>query len=129
MLTGDIIYGILGASTAVKALVSTRIYPHIAEQGVVQPFITFQTLQRLPTDTKGNASSLDTYQFEITIVSNNYTTACTICEAVRDELDQYTGTVNSIDVDSIVYDQGTEAYIDDANVFAIIETYNMRVRR
>ena len=130
MITGKVIYGILGATTAIQTLVSSRIYPHIAPQGVSMPFVTFATIQRRPTDTKNNVSKLDVYQVEINIFDPEYTACCTIADAIRTALDQKKDTtVNSVSVDSIWYDSGVELYDETANVFVIQETYNMRIKR
>jgi len=127
MVDGKVLYGILGATAPIQALVGTKIYPLLAPQGTSQPFIVFQTTQRTPSDTKKNVSRLDVYVLELSIVSNDYTNACAITAAVRKALDQYSGTVNAVKVDSIVYDSGTTFYDEQANVFVINETYNMRV--
>jgi hypothetical protein len=130
MVTGKVIYGILSADTTVKSYVSTRIYPGIAEQGAIVPLITFNNVQRTPTDTKKSVSRLDVYQVEINIFHNNYTTACLIADAVRTALDQKRDvTINSVKVDAITYDNGVEMYAEDANLFIIQETYNMRIHR
>ena len=127
MVDGKVLYGILGTTAPVQALVGTKIYPLLAPQGISQPFIVFQTTQRTPSDTKKNVSRLDVYVLELSIVSNDYPNACAITAAVRTALDQYSGTVNAVKVDSIVYDSGTTFYDEQSYLFVINETYNMRV--
>jgi hypothetical protein len=130
MVTGKVIYGILGATSAVTTLVSTRIYPHVAPQGTTMPYVIFSTVQVRPSDSKAVASKLDVYEVELVIYDKNYTSACSIAEAIRTALDQYTNqTVNTIVVQSITFDSGMDMYDDTANVFIIQHNYNMRIAR
>lgn len=130
MVTGKVIYGILSTTAGVTALVSTKIYPHIAPQEVMMPFVTFEATDCRPTNTKNNVSHLDTYLVTLTIFDSSYTTVQAIDEAIRAALDQYRDqTVNSVEVDAIIYDNGVELYDDQANVYAIQANYQMRIRR
>lgn len=129
MITGKVIYGILSVDTAVKALVSTRIYPLVAAQDTAVPFITFRTVQRRPSNTKINPSYLDVYEVEINIYSNSYTNACAISDAVRAALDYKKGTVNGVVLQHSVYESGNEGYIHDGNYYHIQDNYSLRIQR
>lgn len=129
MITAKVIYGLLNASTAVKAIISDRFYPIIAPQGATVPLITYKTTQRLPSHTKSSTSMLDTYQLTINMFHKDYTVLCTLCEAVRTAMDGFSGTTNSVAVQHLVYESGTEGYIEDGNYFYIEENYTMRIQR
>ena len=128
MITGKVIYGVLNADTAVKAAVSTKIYPHIAPQGVVFPVITFRTLQMLPSPSKNNQSLVDLYEVEINVYDKDYTNACTLHDKVRDALHLYKGTVNTVKVQHIVFESSNDGYVEDANVHFVQSTYSMRIQ-
>lgn len=129
MITAKVIYGLLNASSAVKAIVNTRFYPIIAPQGATVPLITYKTTQRLPSPTKMSTSMLDTYDFTVTMFHNDYTILCNLCEAVRTAMDGFTGTTNTVAVQHLVYSSGTEGYIEEGNYFYIEENYSMRIQR
>ena len=127
MLTGKIIYGVLSASTAVKAIVGTNFYPIVAPQGVEVPLVTFRTIQRLPSPAKDTVSKLDTYDVEINCYHHDYTSLCSLVAAIRTALDRYYGTVAGVNVQHCVYENGTEGYIEDGNYFFMQENYKIRV--
>jgi len=127
MLTGKIIYGVLNASAAVKAIVGTKFYPIVAPQGVEVPLVTFRTIQRLPSPAKDTVSKLDTYDVEVNCYHNDYSKLCDLVAAIRVALDRYRGTVSGVNVQHCVYENGTEGYIEDGNYFFMQENYKIRV--
>jgi hypothetical protein len=129
MVTGKVIYGLLDAATAVKAIIGNKVYPMVAPQSTVVPFVTYRTINRTPSHTKDGPSHLDTYNFEVNMYHNNYTTLVDLCEKIRQAIDSYSGTVNGQVVQHITYDNGSEGYIEDGNYFYIQETYSMRIPR
>lgn len=98
----DVIYNILKDNAGVSALVTTKIYPMVAPQGV-EDCIVYQVINDNPNDTKSGVSTFNKPRVQVTGWSKNHVTAKQIRNAVQSALDRYTGTVTGINVDSIQY--------------------------
>ena len=130
MSAGKAIYGILSANAGVTALVSTRIYPDIATQDTAFPFVVYQIEGTAPSDTKDGVSKLDMVDFAVMAYAKTYTNAQDIASACRTALDRYSGTVNGISVDSIIFkDQQSGQMNADEHVFAVMQAYSLRQKR
>jgi hypothetical protein len=135
MNVGQIIYGILSATTGVTSLVSTRIYPDMAPQNATFPYIVFQKLSTTPTDTKEGVSPLDKMLVQIDCYSNNYDTAHSIAAAIRVALDRYTGTINGHKVDKIIFSNDSSGSPQDvptttgSMIFWASQDYEIRLKR
>jgi hypothetical protein len=135
MNVGQIIYGILSATTGVTSLVSTRIYPDMAPQNASFPYIVFQKLSTTPTDTKEGVSPLDKMLVQIDCYSNNYDTAHSIAAAIRVALDRYTGTINGHKVDKIIFSNDSSGSPQDvptttgSMIFWASQDYEIRLKR
>jgi hypothetical protein len=126
-MTGKAIYDILSDTAGVTALVSTRIYPDIATQGAVYPFVVYSVEGTLPTDTKDGPSGLDVVQVAVMIYANTYTAAQDIAGAVRTALDRTAGTFASVVVQSIKFDGQSSASMNlDKQVYIVEQTYSVR---
>jgi hypothetical protein len=127
---GKAIYGILSATAAVTALVSTRIYPNNVPQNVIMPYISYTIVSTEPTLTKDVISPLDTIRISLDIYSVNYDTSQQIGAAVRKALDGYKGIINSQAVQRITFDgQGDGEYEPELNVYWQNQDYTMRLKR
>ena len=129
MTEGKAIYSILTSTSAVSAIVGTRIYPQIAAQGAAFPFVVYVLQDTSPSDTKSGVSTLDEVRYDIIVASENYAEASDLTEKIRTALDRYSGTVAGVVIDSIQFidldvnnDPGTETYLTSAE-------YIIRVKR
>jgi hypothetical protein len=84
---------LLGANTALAALVSTRIYPQSAPQSAVRPFITFERISADHHHHMTAASGLVKAVIQATAWAEDYSTAKTVAEAMREAADGYRGTI------------------------------------
>lgn len=115
-MIGKVIYGILNS-------VEADVYPSIAPQGTAFPYITYQVISQTPNHTKGADSDLDVYRVQINVFSNSYAEAITLKESVRTNLDYYTGTIESIQVDRVRFDNEQEFYSEELRVYHIATDY------
>ena len=135
MNVGQIIYGRLSAVAGVTALVSTRIYPDMAPQNAVFPYIVFQKLNTSPTDTKEGVSPLDKLLVQVDCYSNNYDNAHSLAAAVRTALDRYTGTINGHVVDKIIFSNDSSGSPQDvptstgSMIYWASQDYEIRLKR
>lgn len=87
MTTADAIYSKLSADTAVAAIVSTRIYPVRAPQGVPAPYVIFQQVASDPADTHREASGAIHRMFQFACFATTYEGAIALRDAVTAALD------------------------------------------
>jgi len=129
MNEGKAIYSILTTDSAVSAIVSSRVYPQIAAQGAVFPFIVYIINDITPSDTKSGVSTLDEARYEILAVSETYAQAADLNEKIRTALDRYTGTVAGVDVNSIQFTELEADYDPDSETYIANSEYIIRVKR
>jgi predicted ATP-dependent serine protease len=129
MTEGKAIYSILTSDSDVSAIVGTRVYPQIAAQEAAFPFVVYVLQDTSPSDTKSGVSTLDEVRYDIVVASETYAEASDLTNKIRTALDRYTGTVESVVIDSIQFidldadnDPGTETYLTSAE-------YIIRVKR
>ena len=103
MNAGKAVYGILSANSGVTDLVSTRIFPEIAEQEAATPFIVYQLQSVAPEDTHDGPSKLDEVRFEFLCYADTYDTAADVGVKVRAALDRVSGTYNGVNVESVQF--------------------------
>lgn len=98
------LYSILTGDSDVSGLVSTRVYPYVAPQDVVLPFITFSRISGEHAQHMGGGVGLATVRLMVTSWAKKSDSASTLAEHVRDALQGYSGTAASVDVDAVILD-------------------------
>ena len=129
MTEGKAIYNLLRTDDDITSWVSSRIYPQIASQGADCPFIVYLLVDVDPSDTKSGVSTLDQSRYDIVVASKTYSEVSTITELVRNRLDRYSGTVESVVIDSIQF-QSVDADNDPATeTYVTSSEYIIRIKR
>ena len=129
MIVGKAIYYLLTNATDVTDVVSTRIYPEIAQQDADLPFIVYNVTNNEPTDTKPEPSKLDTAQVEVNIYAESYTDCIDLAVAVRAALDRVKGTYNGVNVQSIQYQNEIIDFDEPQRAYNISADYDVRISR
>jgi len=129
MTAGKAIFYILTGSEEIAAIVGARVFPEIAAQDAVAPYVVYQLSSVEPQDTKGGPSTLDEVRFEVFCVSNEYTQAQDLTEAVRGALDRATGTFSGVPVQSVQYLDEDAEFEDTTHEYFTETRYLMRLQR
>ena len=134
MNCGAAIYGILSADSTLTAMLSiaTAIYPDVAPQRAANPCIVYSESIGEFSDTKDGVSHLDSNMVQIDIYTSTVAQRNSISARVRTLLDRYSGTVNSIVVQSIqmVYSLPTvEPYKDENDKTIYRQTMDFKLRQ
>ena len=129
MIVGKAIYYLLTNATDVTDVVSTRIYPEVAQQDSDLPFIVYNVTNNEPTDTKPEPSKLDTAQVEVNIYAESYTEAIDLAVAVRAALDRVKGTYSGVNVQSIQYLNEIIDFDEPQRAYNISADYDVRISR
>jgi hypothetical protein len=131
-MTGKAIYSLLSASQTLTAIVSTRIFPDMATQTAVYPFIVYSIDGTQPTDTKDGASILDVVDLVILVFANTYSQAQEVAGIVRTTLDRSRGDEEDEEntIDSIRFSTQQSAQMNiDKHVYIVEQHYDVREKR
>ena len=124
---GDVLYSILSNDTNISAIVGTKIYPFLAIEDVVYPYIVYTIEGVDPTQTDDGVSVLDVNSANIEIYSEDLSENETLSKYVRNALDRYKGTVEGIEVQSISFRSEGGGYADADRVYLKIQDYSLRM--
>jgi len=129
MTVGKAVFNLLLADTDLRAIVDNRIFPEVAQQDAVLPYVVYNISSNEPSDTKREPSKMDTAQVEVNLYSTSYTECIDMSTHVRAALDRVTGTYSGVNVQSIQY-LGEVIDFDEAQrAYNITSDYDVRVSR
>lgn len=129
-MIGNVIYNLLSNDTTLTGLVgefegTPKIYPFPAPRGVSLPYMVYRRLQTEPTREKDRATVLDQVTVQVEAYATGYTEGEQIMKATRDVLDRYDGIVDGQRVEIWMNNLSDEAYLDDLDVHAKAQEYDI----
>jgi hypothetical protein len=126
MKVGAAIYSMLKDDSAVSALVGTRIYPELAEEGASTPYVVYSVVSNTPVDTKDSAP-VDESQLEVFSVANTYAAANDLADKVRAALSRQEKVVyDTVTVQSIKYTNEVTEVSAERNMYISVQDYTAR---
>ena len=129
-MIGKVIYGRLITDAAVTGICGLNIFPDIAPQNVQYPFMVYTIINSLPVDYKDGQSNLEEIDIQIDVYTNNYETTQTLANNVRNRLDRFVGTVNSISVQTIKYiSSDSQVYNAELSVYWMSIDFMAKMKR
>lgn len=133
MKVGLAIYNLLKNDTPVAGLVSGKIYPELAKEGVTMPYIVYSVVSNSPSDTK-DGTPIDEAQCEIFSVGSTYEMCNNLADKVRAALDRKGVTVSDasagdITVQSIQYTNEITEVSADRKTYIAVQDYTFRIKR
>jgi len=129
MTIGKAIYYLLSNDATVSGLVSTRIFPEVADQEQAMPYIVYNIRSNDPSDVQTGPSALDTASIEVASYSTSYTQAIDVAAAVRLALDRVGGTYNGVNVQSIQYTTEVMDFEEAQRAYKVMADYEARIDR
>jgi len=127
MKVGAAIYTMLKDDSAVAALVGTRIYPELAEEGAVTPYVVYSVVSNTPVDTKESAP-VDEAQLEVFSVADTYAAANDLADKVRAALSRQSKKVlDTVTVQSIKYTNEVTEVSAERNMYISVQDYTVRI--
>lgn len=85
-MTESDVYQLLKSNVAIKALINERVYPMVASQNVVKPYLTYQVISGLKLQCMGGQIYQGDYRMQIDCFSLTYSNVKAISEAVKNAL-------------------------------------------
>ncbi len=129
-MIGKVIYGRLTTDAAVTGVCGLNIFPDIAPQNVQYPFIVYTIYNSTPVDYKDGQSNLEAVGVQVDVYTNNYETTQTLGNSVRNRLDRFSGSVASVDVQTITYvSSDSQVYNPDLNVYWMSIDFLAKMKR
>lgn len=127
MKVGAAIYSMLKDDSAVAALVGTRIYPELAEEGAQTPYVVYSVVSNTPVDTKESAP-VDEAQLEVFSVADTYAAANDLADKVRAALSRQSKKVyGTVTVQSVKYTNEVTEVSAERNMFISVQDYTARL--
>ena len=129
MKVGLAVYELLNEETTA----GTRVFPELAPEGTVMPYIVYSVVSNQPSDAK-DGTPIDEAQVEIYSVANSYSAANVLADAVRAQIDRKSTTVTdasvgTIDVQSVVYTNEIIEVSQDRKTYIAVQDYTFRIKR
>ena len=129
MTVGKAIYYLLSNYSDLTDIVSTRIYPEVAEQDAAMPFVIYTVVSNEPSDTQSSPSQLDIAQVDVVLFSTDYAESVDMGVAARAALDRVTGTYNGVNVQSCQYTSEVIDFEEYPRAYVITQSYDVRINR
>lgn len=129
MNVGKAIFNILSNDAGLSELVGNRIFPEMAPEQALNPYLVYSVLSIDPTDTKQGSSTVDVSQLETYSVSNNYSDCMDVSEAARAALDRNGGLFSEVSIQSIQYQSADTEYNATQRVYIAQQRYSVRELR
>ena len=128
-MAGKAVRGILAADSNVTALVSGRIYAVRAPQGATWPFITFQVIDNQPHETDNGSSAMDFVTYQVNCFAETYEGLDDLSGKVRTALDDYAGTINSVDVRQVIFQDENDLFDEDSEKAGRALDFELSIKR
>ena len=129
MKVGLAVYELLNDETTA----GTRVYPELAPEGTVMPYIVYSVVSNQPSDAK-DGTPIDEAQVEIYSVTDSYSASNVLADAVRAQIDRKSTTVTdasvgTIEVQSVVYTNEIIEVSQDRKTYIAVQDYTFRIKR
>jgi len=129
-MIGKLIYGRLSTASNITAIIGTNIYPDITPQNVDYPFIVYSIIDSNPVDFKDGQSNLEEIDLQIDVYTQNYDTTQNLANLIRNRLDRFVGTVESVEVQTIKYvRQSSQVFNAELSVYWVSIDFMIKMKR
>lgn len=119
---------ILGDDATLTAIVD-QFFPVYAPQGTDFPFVVVQKTSTEPTNIKSTASTDDIAYVQIDMYAVKQETVQSIASRIRTLLDQYSGTIQSVTIENMIFEDEEDGVFDiETEVFAKSQDYRARIK-
>jgi len=116
-MTESEVYLLLKNTATIKALINERVYPLIAPQNVVKPYITYRVVSKINLQCIGGQIYQGAYRMQLDCFSLTYSNVKAISEAVKNALVGFMDS-NSINI--------MDDYEDETKLFKQIIDFKLK---
>lgn len=120
------IYSILTSDSDINTVVANRVYPSQQEQEVEYPSITYETFGNESFQSFSGISGLAVRRVQINIWASDFDQLCSLAEQVRLALQTYRGTVATIEIQNVTYENmGDMPFNDEVKVYHRVQEFKI----
>lgn len=120
------INSILTSDADISTVVANRIYPSQQEQEVEYPSITYETFGNESFQSFSGISGLAVRRVQINIWATDYDQLCALAEQVRLAIQTYRGTVATIEIQNVIYENMVDMpFNDDLRVYHRVQEFDI----
>lgn len=105
--------------------VNEKVYPGVTDQEIEAPFIVHSQSRNQPTPSKDGASTKDRIIYRIASYATTTDEAQQQAEDIREEIDEYSGTVGGNRIEKIRFLDEENGYDEEAELFFTLQTYSI----
>lgn len=105
--------------------INANTYPGVTEQEVDPPFIVHAVSRTIPYPSKDGKSSMDIVIYKIASYDTTQTAAQTQADSIRTLIDEYSGVLNSVDIDKIRFVDEENGYDQQTDFYFTLQTYRI----
>lgn len=128
MSVNKVIYALLSGNASIQSITDGDIYPGLAPQDTLAPYIVFTQISRVPTKTKDRSNVLETYRIQVDCYAATLYETDALATLVKQVLDFTTGTIAELKVDSISFDDENDFFEDAPELWRIQQDYMVRIK-
>lgn len=118
-MIGKALVNILLNTSAITAIVGTKIFPIVSKETVQLPCITFEKISGSRVHRMEGASRLALPVYQIDAYASTYAQVDTLADKIRTALNGYKGTVSSVNINGIILQDEEHIYEEEAEVFRV----------
>ena len=110
------------------ALIAKRLYPVIAPQNVMRPFVTYRRVSGIREQSHDGASCLSFDRFQFTAWADDYlrtTGARMVSEQSRLALEGYSGTILSVSINGILMLTELDTHDVETKLYGVISDFQV----
>lgn len=115
----DALYGRLSQDVTLKALIADRVYPVMAPQGVVSPYIVFLKIVEMATGTYCAQDPMVRDLFQFDSYAKTFKLSTLVAKAMRNSLIDFRGTVDGTYIASIWLDTEMQVLESEPGLFRV----------
>ena len=122
------VFEILKNDATITGIVGTRIYPDQVPQGVPYPALVHYKTEVEQTVIKSAPTKNYKIRWQIDIYSEKYGQSATLAAAIKGLLDEYSGTVKSINIQACYFQsQSDDTFIEQLEAYATQMSFLFRI--
>lgn len=127
---GKVLFSLITGDAEITAIVQTKVYPGMAPQKAVMPYVVYRKISNTPNDTKSGPGDVHEYRMQIDVYTKSYSQGTELQQLMRNTLDRAErGTVAGVFLDGIRFLNEDDMHLEDPAILLFSQDYQIRIAR
>jgi len=118
-MLSNAIYDLLSTDAGVSAIVGTRIYPLLIEQGADMPAIAYTLISNTRVPALNADTTITEARVQVDLYGNTFDSVVLLADAVRVAAQRYAGTNATVVILDIIIESESHSRDDTADLFRV----------